>query len=313
MGENATWRALGSTVRVVVEGGDIGRARSSVADLLDVVDRTYSRFRPDSELSRVNARAGQRVPISPLLAWTLDAALRAARLSQGLVDPTVGHAMRLIGYDRDFSRMNYAVLRTDAPVMRLEPVPGWQSVELDPHRRTVRIAPGVEVDLGSIGKAFAADLAASAALGASGARGALVSLGGDIAVAGATPGGGWRVLAAENSSESPTAGGEVITLQGGAIATSSTTVRRWTRAGVKLHHLIDPRTGMPARGPWRTATVVADTCVDANTAATAAMVMGGDAPAWLVERGLPARLVATNGTVHRLAGWPAPIQATVAS
>src|SRR5439155_8490747 len=183
MGECATWRALGSTVRVVVEGGDIGRARSSVADLLDLVDRTYSRFRPDSELSRVNARAEQSVPNSPLLAWTLDAALRAARLSQGLVDPTVGHAMRLTGYDRDFSRMNYAVLRTDAPVMRLEPVPGWQSVELDRATPSVRIAPGVEIDLGSIGKAFAADLAASAALGASGARGALVSLGGDIAVA----------------------------------------------------------------------------------------------------------------------------------
>ena len=312
MGEYATWRALGSTVRLVVEGGDIGRAPSSVADLLDVVDRTYSRFRPDSELSRVNARAGQSVPISPLLAWTLDAALRAARLSQGLVDPTVGHAMRLTGYDRDFSQIIDTAFRTDAPPMRFEPVPGWQSVELDPRRRTVRIAPGVELDLGSIGKAFAADLAASAAFGASGARGALVSLGGDIAVAGAAPRGGWRVLAAEDSSRPPTAEGEVITLQDGAIATSSSTVRRWTRAGVKVHHLIDPRTGMPAGGPWRTATVVADSCVDANTAATAAMVMGRAAPAWLVERGLPARLVATDGTVHRLAGWPAPIEATVA-
>ena len=312
MTENATWRALGTTVRLVVADGEMAHARRSVANLLDRVDRTYSRFRPDSELSVVNARAGQIIPISPLLTWALDAALRGARLTQGLVDPTVGHAMRLIGYDRDFSLIGEVSGGSDSP-LRLEPVPGWQAVELDPQNRTVRIAGGVELDLGSVGKAFAADLAAPAALAGSGASGALVSLGGDIAVAGTPPLGGWRVLVAEDSSLPPSAQGEVVTMASGAIATSSTTVRRWTRAGVKLHHLIDPRTGMPAAGPWRTATVAADTCVDANIGATAALIMGRDAPAWLSERGLPTRLMDTDGNIHRMAGWPVPREARVAS
>jgi FAD:protein FMN transferase len=308
MSGNATWQALGTTVRLVLEGGDVGRGQRSVSDLLDEVDRTYSRFRPDSELSSLNARAGQRVPISPLLTWALAAALRGARLTHGLVDPTVGRAMRLIGYDRDFSLIDEGSNRTDAS-LRLEPVPGWQCVAVDVRGKTARFEPGVELDLGSAGKAFAADLAAPAALTASGADGALVSLGGDIAVAGTPPKGGWRVLVAEDSSLPPSAGGEVITLERGGIATSSTTVRRWTSAGVQLHHLVDPRSGMPATGPWRTATVVADTCLDANIAATAAMIMGRDAPAWLGERRLPARLVEADGTIHRLAGWPAPLEA----
>ena len=240
MSEHTTWRALGTTVSLVLEGGDMARGRRSVSDLLDQVDRTYSRFRTDSELSLLNARAGQSVPISPLLTWALAAALRGARLSEGLVDPTVGHAMRLIGYDRDFSLIDEGSSRTDAP-LRLEPVPGWRCVALDAPGHTVRIARAVELDLGSVGKAFGADLAAPAALAASGADGALVSLGGDIAVAGTPPKRGWRVLVAEDSSLPPSSVGEVITLERGGIATSSTTLRRWTRAGVKVHHLVDPR------------------------------------------------------------------------
>jgi len=150
----------------------------------------------------------------------------------------------------------------------------------------------------------AAGLTAPAALAASGADGALVSLGGDIAVAGTPPKDGWRVLVAEDCSVPPSAVGEVITLAMGGIATSSTTVRRWSRAGVKVHHLVDPRNGMPASGPWRTATVVADTCVDANIASTAAIVMSERAPAWLERHGLASRLVDRAGNVHRLAGWP---------
>lgn len=313
MTQRAIWRALGANVTLVVEGGRLSRARAAVADLLDLVDRTYSRFRPDSELSRLNASPGQRVPISPLLAWAVETALRGARLTDGLVDPTIGRTMRLIGYDVDFSRMQDLSHWADASPVRLELVPGWQAVELNMPGRLVRIPPGVELDLGSTGKALASDLAVSAALAAAGGGGALVSLGGDVAIAGDPPPGGWRVLAAEDSSLSPDADGEVITLRSGAIATSSTTVRRWTRAGIKLHHLIDPRNGEPATGPWRTASVVAANCVDANIASTASIILGPDAPAWLAERRLAARLVAIDGTVHRLAGWPAPMESAVAS
>ena len=141
-----------------------------------------------------------------------------------------------------------------------------------------------------------------------GRGGVLVSLGGDIAVAGTPPDGDWRVLVAEDS-EAPADGpGEVVAIRTGAIATSSTTVRRWRRGDRALHHLIDPRTGAPVESPWRTASVVAATCVDANTAATAAIVLGDAALDWLGSTGLVARLVSTDGEVVRVGGWPEPAE-----
>jgi thiamine biosynthesis lipoprotein len=136
--------------------------------------------------------------------------------------------------------------------------------------------------------------------------GALVSLGGDIAVRGAPPPGGWRVLLAEDSDAPPDGEGEVVAIPAGAIATSSTTVRRWTRGDTTYHHLIDPRTGGPVDSPWRTATVAAGTCVDANTAATAAIVLGDRAVPWLERLRLPARLIGRDGSIVRVGGWPAP-------
>jgi thiamine biosynthesis lipoprotein len=174
-------------------------------------------------------------------------------------------------------------------------------------RREVRVRPGVELDLGSTGKALAADKAAAAAQSAIGAPGGvLVSFGGDIATVGAAPEGAWRILVAENSETPTDAPGEAVAIADGAVATSSTTVRRWQRGETVLHHLIDPRTGGPVASPWRTATVVAPTCVEANTAATAAIVLGDDGIRWLERSGLPARLVRTGGEIIRLGGWPDP-------
>lgn len=308
-----SWRALGTGVTLVVANGDLVPARAAVSSLLDLVDRTYSRFRPDSELVRLNERAGQRVPVSRLLAEAIGAGLRGARLSDGLVNPTVGRAMRLIGYHEDFERV---ANRTDAESagdmtlgapspLRFEAVPGWRVIDLDEATPSVRIPVGVELDLGSTGKAFAADLAAAAAFAAMGNGGALVSLGGDIAVAGIPPEGGWRVLVAEDSSAPVTGRGEVVTLNDGAVATSSITVRRWVRHGVQRHHLIDPRTGAPASGPWRTATVAAASCLDANIAATTAIIVGEPAIDWLEQRGLAARLIGHDGAARTTTGWPA--------
>jgi FAD:protein FMN transferase len=170
----------------------------------------------------------------------------------------------------------------------------------------VLIPEGVEVDLGSTAKALCSDLAARAALQRIGDAGVLVSLGGDIAVAGTPPQGGWQIQVAESSDAPITADGETISIASGGVATSSTTVRRWTRGGVVLHHIIDPATGLPADGPWRTATVVAADCLDANIAATAAIVRGAGAERWLEDAGLPARLVDREGEITRLAGWPLP-------
>lgn len=134
--------------------------------------------------------------------------------------------------------------------------------------------------------------------------GVLVSLGGDVAVAGLPPDEGWHVQIAENSRAPITRDGETIAIRSGGVATSSTTVRRWRRGGIELHHIIDPATGLPAIGPWRTVSVVAGNCVDANIAATAAIVRGVAATAWLELAGLPARLVDRSGDVRRVGGWP---------
>jgi thiamine biosynthesis lipoprotein len=305
----ATWRALGTRVDLQVLDGDLDAARKAVEALLDDVDGTYSRFRDDSELAMVQRHAGSPTRVSPLLWQAITTALVVARETDGAVDPTVGHAMRVIGYDRDLAAVLAA--HPDRPrddvVIELAPIPGWQGIRLDPHERTVRIPQRVELDLGSSGKALAADLAVAVALREGRAAGALVGLGGDIATAGSAPDGGWRILASEDSSTPADTEGEVIAIDRGAVATSGTTVRRWRSAdGVERHHLVDPRTGASVIGPWRTVSVVADACVEANAAATATIVRGTDGLRWLSDRHLPARLVATDGGVTRIGGWPEP-------
>jgi thiamine biosynthesis lipoprotein len=299
-----SWKALGTSVHVLATDADgLGPATTAVREVLEDVDTAYSRFREDSELSRLNASPGRTVRVSPLLASAIDAAQRAARLTDGAVDPTIGSAIRVAGYDDDFSR----IAPQRGPVnLRAWRVPGWQAIRFDRRSRTVLLPAGVELDLGSTGKALAADLAARAAFAAAGAGGLLVSLGGDIATAGTPPAGGWRIHVAEDSSVPPDAEGEVICLPAGGVATSSTTVRRWTRGTEVLHHIIDPKTSLPATGPFRTVTVAAATCLDANIASTAAIVRGEAAVDWLISCRLPARLVENDGTIHYIGRWPDP-------
>jgi len=299
-----SWKALGTSVHVVATDADeLGRATTAVTEVLEDVDTAYSRFREDSELSRLNASPGRSVRVSPLLATAIDAAQRAARLTNGAVDPTIGHAIRVAGYDDDFSRI---AGQGAAVNLRAWRVPGWQAIRFDRRSRTVLLPAGVELDLGSTGKALAADLAARAALVAAGAGGVLVSLGGDIAVAGTPPTGGWRIHVAEDSRVRPDDDGDVICLAEGGVATSSTTVRRWTRGTAVLHHIIDPATSLPTTGPFRTVTVAAATCLDANIASTAAIVRGERAIEWLMSCRLPARLVENDGTIHYIGRWPDP-------
>ena len=310
-----SWKALGTSVHVLAtDAGGLGRATTAVSEVLEDVDTAYSRFRQDSELSRLNANPGRVVRVSPLLATAIDAAQRAARLTDGAVDPTIGQAIRVAGYDDDFSRV---AARDPHPALpqrgretevrlRAWRVPGWKAIGFDRRSRVVFLPDGVELDLGSTGKALAADLAARAALNAAGAGGVLVSLGGDIATAGTPPPGGWRIHVAEDSRARPDAEGEVICLTSGGVATSSTTVRRWTRGTAVLHHIIDPETSLPTTGPFRTVTVAAATCLDANIASTAAIVRGETAIDWLMRRNLPARLVENDGTIHYIGRWPDP-------
>lgn len=299
-----TWKALGTSVHVLTtDPRQLPAAEMAVKDILEDVDAAYSRFREDSELSRLNAGGGRTVNVSPLLATAITTALRAASMTQGAVDPTIGTAIRVAGYDDDFARIG-----ADRGPVRLRSfrVPGWQVVRIDRAAQRVFMPAGVELDLGSTGKALAADLAAHAAQTAMTTGGVLVSLGGDIAIGGTPPDGGWRVLIAEDSVTSPDSDGQVICVGSGGVATSSTTVRRWTRGAAVLHHIIDPNTGLPTTGPWRTVTVLAGSCVDANVASTAAIVQADAAIDWLLAHRLPARLVENDGTIHYIGPWPDP-------
>lgn len=298
----ADGRALGGSLRVVVtDPGSLRAAKAAVDEVVVAMDAAASRFREDSELSRLNASPDRDVTVSPLLARAVAAALRGAELSGGAVDPTVGWAIKLAGYDTDFARVP-----ADGDRLHLvaERIPGWRAVRLDQASRTVRIPRGVELDLGATAKALTSDLAAAAAAKAIGGAGVLVSLGGDIAVAGEAPAQGWSIQTSDDSAAPIEDTEESISITSGGVATSSTTVRRWTRGGVVLHHIIDPATGLPADTCWRTVSVVAATCVDANIASTAAIVMGRKAISWLEAGRLPARLVDLEGGVHRVAGWP---------
>jgi thiamine biosynthesis lipoprotein len=298
----ARWQALGTGAAVVVsDRAALVPARAAVEAELDAIDLACSRFRPDSDLSRLNAAAGRSVRVGALLLDALAVALRAAALTGGIVDPTIGRALILAGYDRDFATLAHARARLVAT--RVE---GWRTVSLDTARREVRVPRGVRLDLGATAKALAADRAAAAAAAAAPGVGVLVNLGGDIAVAGPAPAAGWAVRVADDHRAAPGAPGQTLAIAGGGVATSSTTVRRW---GDGAHHIIDPRTGLPAVSPWRTASVAAATCVDANTASTAAIVLGEEARGWLEARRLPARLVDHDGAALALAGWPQELAA----
>jgi thiamine biosynthesis lipoprotein len=303
---SASWEALGT--RVVLRTTDprgLAAARAAVEDELCAIDRACSRFRADSELSRANARSGRPLKVSALFAQALEVALRAARLTDGDVDPTVGRALELAGYDRDWRLL---ARPSDQPARRA-PISarvraGWLTVRLDRDNRMLRVARGIRLDLGATAKAWAADRAANAARAAA-ACGALVSVGGDIATAGRAPASGWRIHVTDDHRSDPSARGQTVCICSGGLATSSTAVRRWSHGGNTMHHIIDPATGTPVAHTWRTVSVAAASCTDANIAATSALVRSGSAPAWLAALGMPARLTSWDGRVITLGDWPA--------
>lgn len=288
--------AWSCTMRLVVaDDTALAPAARDFVYLLDRVDRAASRFRADSALSIANARAGKPCAIPRLLVDLVAAALDAAATTGGAVDPTLGLAMQRIGYDRDIA----AVRAGDVAPAAVAPPPslpgGWRNVRL--HRETglLTVPVGTALDLGATAKAWTADHAART-LAARYGTAVLVELGGDVAVAGARPN-GWTIDVAEHAGGP----GEKLTLRHGGLTTSTTTVRTW---GAGRHHIVDPATGRPADGPWRTATVAARSALVANTASTAAIVLGDAAPARLAQQGHAARLVDRAGRVYLVGAWP---------
>lgn len=304
---SVSFSALGTTAHLcVAEAEELPAARAELERELAEVDAACSRFRQDSELVRLNAAAGgDPVRVSPRLLEAIEVAVAAAAATRGLVDPTVGRTLRLAGYDRRFAHVRLRDGRSFRASFAT--VPGWRRIALDRSRRTVCLGAGVELDLGATAKALAADRSARAAARASGA-GVLVSLGGDVSAAGPVPDGGWPVRIADDHAADLGDSGPTVAIAGGGLATSGTTVRRWLAGQVELHHIVDPRTGKPAVTPWRTVTVAASSCVDANVASTASVVLGSEARRWLAARGVPARLVDESGIVAYVGGWPEDIE-----
>jgi len=265
----------------VVVGGSTAQELRAIRELFAERDRVFSRFRPDSELNRVNCSAGRFVAVSPLFAQTLAVALHAARETEGLVDPTLGAALEAAGYDRDFAR----VVPDASPAGPAAPG----------RRRSVRVVgrvvarpPGLRLDLNGVVKALAIDDALALFDGPG-----FVSAGGDVAVRGGAVVGLPR--------------GGSVRVEDGGVATSGTTHRRWLRGGAVQHHLIDARTGRPASSRWSEVTVVAPTCLDADVAAKAAFLLSDDGPGWLDERGLAARFLAGDVVVTNRA-WRERLQ-----
>jgi len=297
--------ALGTTATLLVaDPRGLDAARAVLNRELTAIDAACSRFRPDSELSRANAAEGSPVRVGTLFAEALQAALRAAEITAGVVDPTVGATVAALGYDRTFTTLRPEDIGPTGPVPRPA---GWRSVEWDEETRLLRLPPGCALDLGATAKALAADRAARGAAAAAGC-GVLVNLGGDLSVAGEAPPGGWRVAVADDHADPAPLSAPTVTITDGGLATSGTAVRTWRRGGRVLHHIVDPATGDIPAPVWRTVTVAAASCVDANTASTEAVVLGERATGRLRLSGLPARLVRVDGTVERLCGWPADHQ-----
>jgi len=299
-----TFEVFGTTAVLLVTSADAVVPARAIADrVLADVDLACSRFRPDSELSRLNAADGEPLAISLTFANLLAAALRAAKLTGGDVDPTCGGALTGLGYDRDFAEVRAAGSVPPRLTGPVGPVPGWRQVELDHGARRVRLGGGAQLDLGATAKAWAADKCAEQ-IASSVRCGVLVSLGGDVAVAGEPPPAGWPVRVTDDHAAPSWAAGQTVTISGGGLATSSTTARTWEVGSRTVHHIINPATGEPARSCWRTVSVAAGTCIDANTASTAAIIRSAAALDWLHDVGLPARLVRHDGTVETTAGWP---------
>ena len=273
-------------------------AQQILSGVLATIDLACSRFRPDSELSALNRSSGELVLVSPVFAGALAVALRAAEVTDGDVDPTCGRSVVSLGCDRDFGELS-----ADTSDLTVPPAPaaGWQCVEFDPVAMTVRVPDRALLDFGATAKALAADLAASAIWAQIGC-GVLVNLGGDIAMAGQPPEGGWRIGVDDGVTGADEA--VCVAVEAGGVATSSPAVRGWRRGDRDVHHIVVPSTGQPAEIYWAAVSVAAATCVDANTASTASIIRGRAAQQWLQGFSLPARLARLDGTVVTAGGWP---------
>ena len=292
-----TFRVWGLSGSLATERPEqMGYAEECLWQRLSEFDAACNRFRADSELSLLNERAGETVSISRTLERALICALDARDATEGLCDPSVLPALLALGYDVDFDELlTRPEVSIDAPV----PAAGANALVIDVAEHTATLTPGCQLDLGATAKALVADVVADD-IAPSG--GVVVEVGGDVAVRGRGPQGLWAIGLSDSlylTGREPRVG-----IQHGGIATSSTTARTWVASGRVVNHVIDPRTGRCADGPYATATVSGSSCVIANAFATAALLWGEDAGYHVAQAGLSARLIRRDGTVEYVGGWP---------
>ncbi len=293
--------AMGTTVSLLLPTPRAAAGTAAVRALFAGWEGTLSRFRPDSELSYLNQRAGETVVVGALLFEVIATALAAARASGGLYDPTLLRQIEGLGYDRSFESLPSHT--TPAVTGTLRAGGGWRGVYLEPASRRVTLPAGVGLDLGGIAKGMAVD-AALARLAALGIALAMVNAGGDLAVRGLPPDGdAWTVAI-----PCPNAGDDyVLPLHHGAVATSGVARRHWRQGAEARHHLLDPRTGLPAASGLWSVTVVAARCTQAEAAAKVAFVLGPGAGARFLDRqGLAGLFMAEDGRRRRAGSWPVP-------
>ncbi|MBT8160083.1 MULTISPECIES: FAD:protein FMN transferase [Arthrobacter] len=304
------WTVWGLEASIVVtDAGALAAAEDIVRSVLAEIDQACSRFRADSELMRLQPVLAHGARVSPTLLTLVNHALDAARWTDGDVDPTLGADLTALGYDRDIVSVRLSPdSLTSGGALNLDrgeaSLPsrngaGWARVTVDGDVLTV--PADLRLDLGATAKAHAADRAAATVHSLLGS-GVLVSLGGDIATAGPAPlPGAWQILVQDLPSDPL----QRISLEPGfAVATSSTQKRRWRHGGKDVHHILDPRFGLPAEDVWRSVTVAAPSCLEANAFSTAGVVRGRAAPGWFRPIGVPARFVDREGRVVTTGGWP---------
>jgi thiamine biosynthesis lipoprotein len=281
--QQTTFRAMGSQVLAVLDTDTpaAGEALANVPTWFAEWEAILSRFRPDSELARLNQRSGQWVPVSSVLWDVLALALEAARWSDGLVLPTLLPVLEAAGYVASLEGQTWQQAQAQTVPSRPSappPIADWQTIRCDPVRRAVWLPPGMRLDLGGIAKGWATEQAAQR-LQAFGPT--LVDAGGDIAVSAArSDGTPWPVGVADPAE--PDCLLALLGIAQGAVASSGRDYRRWQHHGRWQHHIIDPRTGQPAQTDVVSATVVGPTAAQAEVAAKVALILGSRAGlAWL--------------------------------
>jgi thiamine biosynthesis lipoprotein len=291
------WTTWGTYVHVALDDpAMLTPVTTLTRAVLEEVGRACSRFRADSDLVRANRTPGRWVTVDPLLAAAASVAVLAAELTDGLVTPCLGRTLVALGYDADLGVVRR---RGSSPVRRLPPPTPEAWREVGVRSDEIRVPVGCALDLGATAKAWAADVVVATIVERLGCR-VLVSLGGDLRVGG-PEGPPWPVVVIEQRGDQT---GQLVEVDRGGLATSTTTLRRWRGPDGETHHLIDPRTNAPVEGPLRTVTAAGGSCLAANIASTAALVLGEDALPWLESREVGARLVLDGGQVATTSTWP---------